>query len=97
MFRKHFTELQTALSTLEALIVCMYLYSAWVIEEEELLEVLNDKTLGRNEILMNCTLMKIKDNPECILNFFNAIEEITVLTSLIRTMKQEYCGGSFQH
>ena len=90
-FRNHFSDLKTALTMIEALKVCTYLYSDWVIDFEDFLEVLNEKGFKRVNILLNCTLRKIESNPNLVFKLFNALEENTILTNLVREMKHE-CG-----
>ena len=90
VFRNNFGDLRMSLSTLEALKVCMYLYSEWIIEEDEFLNVLHEQTAERKSILLKCVLKKIKDNPNNIHKVFTALEENTELTCFIRKMKKEY-------
>ena len=49
VFRNNFGDLRMSLSTLEALKVCMYLYSEWIIEEDDFLNVLHEQTAERKK------------------------------------------------
>ncbi len=91
VFRDHFSDLNTALTTIEALKICTYLYSDWVIDDEDFLEVLNEKGFKRIHLLLTCTVRQITKNPNSVFKLFDALEENTVLTSLVEQMKQE-CG-----
>ena len=70
--------------------MCMYLYSEWIIEEDDFLNVLHEQTAERKSILMKCVLKKIKDNPNNIHKIYAALEENTDLTCFISEMKKEY-------